>query len=1069
MKRLLAYLFIVLGLGLTFSVNSKETNATLRVPTVEKCESFDKGDTNWYYNNCDQLSSQDNNVTLKSAINISKKDKKPLEDYNYSGTFLWNYSFLIDDLRGRGPVYYIFNIDQYYRLDKYFNVLSKGTFTEKKKIFKLKENKLNFYWKVSIPDKIIDIKSKYYDYKGYRRYQIRETTETQKELIKNSIIKFGKNEYAKVDSNKDGNLKSGIQINKDKKITYLKIGEKDKAMSGYGLGYFYNKAHKINDLRGDGAVYYKFDVKTGNAGLYYRLNQDHKVISKGNFQYNKKKKAFELNEDGEIFLWRVSMDYEIVDINSKVYDYKGYRRFQYVEAEDNAQNKIYSSIKNFEEGKYVEVGSGKSDNSSFGYKIAKKYDESDDNLNKLWNLILENKDIKKKYLKYSKKKATFKGKPIKAIGLAVFIDYKKELSILTMDKNVKQISSPIAWGWEYSHKDPAKIKDFITDKTAFSGFEAIRNCYKSVRKKKLSFRDGECILVDVRRITNDSQYPVISYNYLIEAKKNRILLAKESVKSKQQIADEKKEEEKKKKTLMLAQKKAKEETKKQEKILAKQKKEEEIRKKKFLLAQKKAEEETKKQELLLLQKKTEEEKKKQELLITQKKAEEEKKKKELLLAQKKAEEERKKQEFILAQKKAEEEKKKQELLLAEEKAKEEKKKQELIAKLKEQEQKKINELELAKKEAEKEFEKKKNELNIDQDSPEIIVAEAITVNSQVYKLKGKVVDTSDFFLEIDGQPIKLNKNGEFVFEGFVIDENEGEELTLVAVDRWNNVSERSVKINVEIKEQQIVKTYEKLLPNKIKATEDDNKIALVIGVEKYENLTNLDAIYANRDAKAFRAYANRAFGIPMKNIKVLIDKEASRSEIIKATKLWLPQVAKGGGKEIYIFFAGHGLASDDGENLFLLPQDGDSLLLEDTAISRLEIFNQVAKLDPKSVTIFFDTCYSGQTRSEETLIAGLRPIRLIAEEKEVPDNFTIFSASNLTQTSGSIDEARHGIFSYYLMKGLEGNADSNLDNSITNGELITYLKENVGQEAFAKNRQQEPMLNGNPDYVLLKY
>ena len=474
------------------------------------------------------------------------------------------------------------------------------------------------------------------------------------------------------------------------------------------------------------------------------------------------------------------------------------------------------------------------------------------------------------------------------------------------------------------------------------------------------------------------------------------------------------------------------------------------------------EEDKKVKELQLAQEKAEEERKKQELILAEKKAEEERKKQELI-AQKKAEEESKKQKE-LAKKKAEEEEKIQKLL-----AEQKKKKEELLAKLRAEEEAEIKKLELAKIEAEKEFEKKKNELNIDQDSPEIIVAEAITVNSQVYKLKGKVVDTSDFFLEIDGQPIKLNKNGEFVFEGFVIDENEGEELTLVAVDRWNNVSERNVKINVEIKEQQIVKTYEKLLPNKIKATEDDNKIALVIGVEKYENLTNLDAIYANRDAKAFRAYANRAFGIPMKNIKVLIDKEASRSEIIKAIKLWLPQVAKGGGKEIYIFFAGHGLASDDGENLFLLPQDGDSLLLEDTAISRLEIFNQVAKLDPKSVTIFFDTCYSGQTRSEETLIAGLRPIRLIAEEKEVPDNFTIFSASNLTQTSGSIDEARHGIFSYYLMKGLEGNADSNLDNSITNGELITYLKENVGQEAFAKNRQQEPMLNGNPDYVLLKY
>ena len=119
------------------------------------------------------------------------------------------------------------------------------------------------------------------------------------------------------------------------------------------------------------------------------------------------------------------------------------------------------------------------------------------------------KDIEKKYLKYSKKKATFKGKPIKAMGLAVFIDYKKELSILTKDIYTKEISTPIAWGWEYSYEDPAKIKGFATNKTVVDGFEAIRNCYKSVRKKKLSLRDGECILVDVRRITGEGQYPVI--------------------------------------------------------------------------------------------------------------------------------------------------------------------------------------------------------------------------------------------------------------------------------------------------------------------------------------------------------------------------------------------------------------------------------------------------------------------------------------------------------------------------------------------------------------------------------
>ena len=103
------------------------------------------------------------------------------------------------------------------------------------------------------------------------------------------------------------------------------------------------------------------------------------------------------------------------------------------------------------------------------------------------------------------------------------------------------------------------------------------------------------------------------------------------------------------------------------------------------------------------------------------------------------------------------------------------------------------------------------------------------------------------------------------------------------------------------------------------------------------------------------------------------------------------------------------------------------------------------------------------------LVAGLRPIRLVAEEQEVQNNFTIFTASNYDQTSGSIEEAKHGIFSYYLMMGMQGKADSNQDKKITNGELIAYLKQNVSEEAFINNRQQEPMLSGDPDKVLISY
>ncbi len=376
---------------------------------------------------------------------------------------------------------------------------------------------------------------------------------------------------------------------------------------------------------------------------------------------------------------------------------------------------------------------------------------------------------------------------------------------------------------------------------------------------------------------------------------------------------------------------------------------------------------------------------------------------------------------------------------------------------------------VAKVEEPKQEEFKPENRDIDNDAPVIEIAQNIIVDSQTYTLKGKVNDKSKLYLEANGRPLKISKRGNFELEGFVVDPDAGDKIKIVAIDQWQNKSEKTINIKVEFKEIAELRSYEKPNPSKIKVKQDKNKIAIIIGIEKYKTLKNIDAPYANRDANAFRAYANRALGIPNKNIKVLIDENATRGETLKALTLWLPQIARGKNKDIYVFFAGHGLASDDGKNLYILPQDGDADLLQYTALSRLEIFDLINRVEPNSVTMFFDTCYSGQTRDERMLVAGLRPIRLVAEEQEVQNNFTIFTASNYDQTSGSIEEAKHGIFSYYLMMGMQGKADSNQDKKITNGELIAYLKQNVSEEAFINNRQQEPMLSGDPDKVLISY
>jgi uncharacterized caspase-like protein len=151
--------------------------------------------------------------------------------------------------------------------------------------------------------------------------------------------------------------------------------------------------------------------------------------------------------------------------------------------------------------------------------------------------------------------------------------------------------------------------------------------------------------------------------------------------------------------------------------------------------------------------------------------------------------------------------------------------------------------------------------------------------------------------------------------------------------------------------------------------------------------------------------------------------------------------------------------------MYLLPHDGSPRLLEKTAILRDELFSDIQKTNPKSVTVFLDTCYSGVTRNEEMLIAG-RPIMIKAKEQSIPSGFTLFSAASNEQISRPLEEAKHGMFSYFLMKGMEGDADTNNDNKITARELHAYVEQNVVQQSSGS---QTPGLQGNKDRVLVQF
>ena len=78
-----------------------------------------------------------------------------------------------------------------------------------------------------------------------------------------------------------------------------------------------------------------------------------------------------------------------------------------------------------------------------------------------------------------------------------------------------------------------------------------------------------------------------------------------------------------------------------------------------------------------------------------------------------------------------------------------------------------------------------------------------------------------------------------------------------------------------------------------------------------------------------------------KNIKILVDEDANLIDSLGIINKWLPGKIKSDETELIIFFAGHGLASNDGEKLFLLPQDSDPDLLEKQLFQEMNCLKQL--------------------------------------------------------------------------------------------------------------------------------
>ncbi|MDX6768053.1 MAG: caspase family protein [Elusimicrobiota bacterium] len=245
--------------------------------------------------------------------------------------------------------------------------------------------------------------------------------------------------------------------------------------------------------------------------------------------------------------------------------------------------------------------------------------------------------------------------------------------------------------------------------------------------------------------------------------------------------------------------------------------------------------------------------------------------------------------------------------------------------------------------------------------------------------------------------------------------------------------------------------------------EDATRFAVVIGVETYAALP--EAKHAERDARAVYDHLV-ALGYPRRNISLLTGAQATRTGLVKNLEAWLPKNTDD-KSTVFFYFSGHGAPDPVSGSAYLVPSDGDAQYLEETAYPVKRLYEKLSALKAKRVLVAMDACFSGMG-GRSVLAPGTRPLVQKVDAGAVTGRLVALTASAENQVSGTLDEQRHGLFTYYLLKGLNGAAADGAGR-VTAKSLHAYMTPRVQDEAKRANRDQTPQFlahDAAADFVL---
>lgn len=244
---------------------------------------------------------------------------------------------------------------------------------------------------------------------------------------------------------------------------------------------------------------------------------------------------------------------------------------------------------------------------------------------------------------------------------------------------------------------------------------------------------------------------------------------------------------------------------------------------------------------------------------------------------------------------------------------------------------------------------------------------------------------------------------------------------------------------------------------------------LIVGINRFKDSKIRELRYCRADAEAVNALLTDRRYSPFEDarVRMLLDEKATLASV-KAELENLAQTVRP-DDTVVVYFSSHGMQQDGNTSFWILHDsmvDMESYGMRDlrlqpkTGLEQSEINGLLNRIRARRMVVLVDCCFSAATvisfpRGEAFRSPPVKdPLAGFKGEGRV-----VITASKGDQLSTEAPGLGHGAFTYFLIEGLQGAADSNHDNVVELWESWQYLERKVTEAAKSQGNIQNPTIS----------